>query len=59
MVFVKVDLSEREDIKGIIQRLIWSRFGNRRPTIAVGNDVQACQIAFNTVCTYIGTRDLV
>jgi hypothetical protein len=27
--------------------------------IAVGNDVQACQTTFNTVCTYIGTRDLV
>jgi hypothetical protein len=57
--YVKVDLSEREDIKGVIQRHIWSRFGIRRPTIAVGNNVQACQTAFNTVCTYIGTRDLV
>jgi hypothetical protein len=25
----------------------------------LGNDIQACQMAFNTVCTYIGTRDLV
>jgi hypothetical protein len=57
--YVKVDLSEREDIKGVIQCPIWSRFGIRRPAIAVGNDVQACQTAFNTVCTYIGTRDLV
>jgi hypothetical protein len=40
--YVKVDLSEREDIKGVIQRPIWSRFGIRRPTIAVGNVVQAC-----------------
>jgi hypothetical protein len=56
---VKVDLSEREDIKGVIQRLIWSRFGIRRPTIVVGDDVQACQTTFNTMCTYIGTRDLV
>jgi hypothetical protein len=46
-------------VKGIIQRLIWSRFGIRRPLIALGNDVQACQAAFNTVCTYIGIRDLV
>ena len=46
-------------MKGIIQRPIWSRFGIRRPPIAVGNDVQACQAAFNIVCTYIGTRDLV
>jgi hypothetical protein len=57
--YVKIDLSQREDIKGIIQCPIWSRFGIRRPLIALGNDVQACQAAFNTVCTYIGTRDLV
>jgi hypothetical protein len=57
--YVKNDLSEREDIKGIIQRPIWSRFGIRRPSTALGNYIQACQAAFNTVCTYIGTRDLV
>jgi hypothetical protein len=57
--YVKVDLSQREDIKGVIQSPIWSRFGIRRPLITLGNDVQACQAAFNTVCTYIGTRDLV
>jgi hypothetical protein len=57
--YVKVDLSQREDITGVIQRPIWSRFGIRRPVIALGNDVQTCQAAFNTVCTYIGTRDLV
>jgi hypothetical protein len=57
--YVKNDLSQREDVKGIIQHPIWSRFGLRRPLIALGNDVQACQAAFNTVCIYIGTRDLV
>jgi hypothetical protein len=57
--YVKNDLVEREDIKGIIQRPIWSHFGIRRPSFALGNNVQACQAAFNTVCTYIGTRDLV
>jgi hypothetical protein len=57
--YVKNDLNQQEDVKGIIQCLIWSRFGIRRPLIALGNDVQACQAAFNTVCTYIGTRDLV
>jgi hypothetical protein len=57
--YVKNDLSEREDIKGIIQRPICSRFGIRRPSTALGNDIQACQAAFNTVCTYIGTTDLV
>jgi hypothetical protein len=57
--YVKNDLVEREDIKGIIQRPIWSRFGIRRPATALGNDIQACQMAFNTLCTYIGTSDLV
>jgi hypothetical protein len=56
--YVKNDLVEREDIKGIIQRPIWSRFGIRRSSLALGNDVQACQAAYNIVCTYIGTRDL-
>jgi hypothetical protein len=46
-------------VKGVIQRPIWSLFGIRRSSIALGNEVQACQAAFNTVCTYIGTRDLV
>jgi hypothetical protein len=57
--YMKNDLNQREDVRGVIQRPIWSRFGIRRPSIAPGNDVQACQIASNTICTYIGTRDLV
>jgi hypothetical protein len=57
--YMKNDLVEREDIKGIIQCPIWSRFGIRRPYTALGDDIQACQIAFNTICTYIGTRDLI
>jgi hypothetical protein len=57
--YVKNDLNQREDVKDVIQRPIWSCFGIRKPSIALGNDVQACQAAFNTVCTYIGTRDLV
>jgi hypothetical protein len=56
---VKNDLDQREDIRGIIQRPIWSRFGIRRPSVALRNDVQACQMAFNTIWTYIGTRDLI
>jgi hypothetical protein len=56
--YVKVNLSQREDIKGVIQHPIWSHFGIRRPVIALVNDMQACQAAFNIVCTYIGTRDL-
>jgi hypothetical protein len=57
--YVKNDQSQREDVRGIIQRPIWSRFGIRRPTTSLGNDIQTCQATFNTVCTYIGTRDLV
>jgi hypothetical protein len=57
--YVKNKLVEREDIKGIIQRPIWSRFSIRRPDTALGNDIEACQKAFNNVCTFIGTRDLV
>jgi hypothetical protein len=57
--YVKNNLIEREDIKGIIQRPIWSRFGLRRPATVLGNDTEACQKAFNNVCAFIGTRDLV
>jgi hypothetical protein len=47
---VKNDLSEREDVKGIIQHPIRSRFGIRRLSIASGNKVQTCLMAFNIVC---------
>jgi hypothetical protein len=57
--YVKNNLVEREDIKGIIQRPIWSRFGIRRPATTLGNEIETCQRTFNTVCTFIGTRDLV
>jgi hypothetical protein len=57
--YVKNNLVEREDIKGIIQRPIWSRFGIRRPATALGNDIETCQRSFNNVCTFIGTRYLV
>jgi hypothetical protein len=52
MVYVKVDLSQRKDIKGVIQRPIWSRFGIRRPPTALGIDVQACQTAQYSVHLY-------
>jgi hypothetical protein len=57
--YVKNDLVKREDIKGIIQRPIWSRFGLRRPTVAIENDAEACQKAFSNVYALIGTRDLI
>jgi hypothetical protein len=57
--YVKNDLSVREDVKDVIQRPIRSHFCIRRPSITGSNKAQACLMAFNTVCIYIGTRDLV
>jgi hypothetical protein len=57
--YVKNNLIEREDIKEIIQRPIWSRFGLRRPKVAIANDDEACQKAFSNVCAFIGTRDII
>jgi hypothetical protein len=57
--YVKNDLKAREDIKEIIQRPIWSRFGLRRPKVEIDGNVEACQRAFSTVCAFIGTRDLI
>jgi hypothetical protein len=57
--YVNNNLIEMEDIKGIIQRPIWSRFGLRRTTTALKKDTEACQKAFNNVFAFIGTRDLV
>jgi hypothetical protein len=34
--YVKNDLSQREDVIGIIQRPIWSRFGIRRQPLHLG-----------------------
>jgi hypothetical protein len=57
--YVKNDLKTREDIKEIIQRPIWSRFGLRRPKVEIDDNVEACQKAFSTVCAFISTRDLI
>jgi hypothetical protein len=57
--YVKNDLKAREDIKEIIMRPIWSRFGLRRPKVEIDEIVKACQRAFNTICSFIGTRDLI
>jgi hypothetical protein len=40
--YVKNDLIEREDIKEIIQRPIWSRFGLRRPKMTIDQNDEAC-----------------
>jgi hypothetical protein len=57
--YVKNDLKAREDIKEIIMCPIWSCFGLRRPKVEIDDAVKACQRAFNTVCSFIGTRDLI
>jgi hypothetical protein len=57
--YVKNDLKAREDIKEVIMRPIWSRFGLRRPKVEIDEAVEACQKAFGTVCFFIGMRDLV
>jgi hypothetical protein len=57
--YVKNDLKAREDIKEIIMRPIWSCFGLRKPKVEIDEAVEACRRAFSTVCSFIGTRDLV
>jgi hypothetical protein len=57
--YVKNDLTAWEDIKEVIMRPIWSRYGLRRPKIEIDETVGACQRAFGTVCSFVGTRDLI
>jgi hypothetical protein len=57
--YVKNDLKAREDIKEIIMRPIWSHFGLRKPKVKIDDAAEACQKAFSTVCSFIGTRDLI
>jgi hypothetical protein len=57
--YVKNDLKAREDIKDIIMRPIWQRFGLRKPKVEIDEAAEECQKAFGIVCSFIGTRDLV
>jgi hypothetical protein len=57
--YVKNDLVAREDVKEVIMRPIWSRFGLRMPKVEIDEAAEACQKAFGTVCFFIGTRDLI
>ena len=57
--YVKNDLTAREDITEIIMRPIWSRFGLRKPKVEIDESVEGCRRAFDIVCSFIGTRDLV
>lgn len=52
-------LKGRENIKGIIQRAIKNSFGIKRLICYMNFEAQATMVAFNVVCTYIDTRDLV
>jgi hypothetical protein len=57
--YVKNDLKAREDIKDIIMRPVWQRFGLRKPKVEIDEAAEECQKAFGIVCSFIGTRDLV
>jgi hypothetical protein len=57
--YVKNDLKAREDIKDIIMRPIWQRFGLRKPKVEIDEAAEECRKAFGLVCSFIGTRDLV
>jgi hypothetical protein len=57
--YVKNDLKVREDIKDIIMRPIWQRFGLRKPKVEIDEAAKECRKAFGIVCSFIGTRDLV
>jgi hypothetical protein len=46
---VKNDLEKRGDIKGIIQRLVVSCFGIKRPAVVMTDKAQAYLVAFNVV----------
>jgi hypothetical protein len=57
--YVKNDLKAQEDIKEIIMRPIWQRFGLRKPKVEIDEAVEEYRKAFSIVCSYIGIRDLV
>jgi hypothetical protein len=57
--YVKNDLKTREDIKYIIMRPIWQRFGLRKPKVDIDEAAEECRRAFGAVCSFIGTRDLI
>jgi hypothetical protein len=50
-------LKTREDIKDIIMRPIWQRFGLRRLKVEMDEATEECQRAFGVVFSFIGTRD--
>jgi hypothetical protein len=57
--YMKNDLKTREDIKDIIMRPIWQRFGLQKPKVEIDEAAEGCRRAFGMVCSFIGTRDLI
>jgi hypothetical protein len=57
--YMNNDLDKRGDIRDVIQWPIRSRFRIKRPVIRNIEKSQACLVAFNVVCSYICTSDLV
>jgi hypothetical protein len=57
--YVKNDLKAQGDVKDIIMRPIWQRFGLRKPKVEFDEAAEECQKAFGIVCSFIETRDLV
>jgi hypothetical protein len=57
--YVKNNLKAREDIKEIIMRPIWQRFGLRKPKVEIDEAAEGCRRVFGTVCSFIGTMDLI
>jgi hypothetical protein len=57
--YVKNDLKVRKDIKDIMMCPIWQRFGLRKPKVEIDEAAEGCRRAFGTVCSFIGTRDLI
>jgi hypothetical protein len=53
--YVKNDLSQREDIEDIIQRPIKFSFKIQRLKCAMNDEAQDAMLAYNDVCSYIGT----
>jgi hypothetical protein len=57
--YMKNDLNERTDIKGIIQTPIVTCFGYKKPKCYINFKAEAAIVTFNVVCRHIGTRDIV
>lgn len=58
-VYVKNGLCKREDIQGIIHKPIKPNFGTKKLVCFINDEAQAAMVAFNNVCSYIGTRGLI